>query len=126
MLYGTAFVDSSAVFYVLLPSIYVFPFSRFLGTHIMGMGSPRLNAYRQFVMLTVLAGSAFWMVPVYGPVGAALCLSGTYVVGTILTITLYTRLTRSSLVQVLVPTKEDFRYYVNLLRQVKISQVGQG
>lgn len=98
LLFGEAFTDAALPFLILLPGITIFSVTNVLETYIIGVGRPGLNSLISLVSVVFTIGSSLALIPVYGMVGAALTATGSYVISTILTVGVFMRLARVTLV----------------------------
>ncbi len=115
-LYGEAFRPSVAALLWLLPGIVAFSTVNVLAAYIAGIGKPRLNLMVSSAALVVTVALDLTLIPKLNIVGASMASTASYSLGAILTVGLFIRETRTSLREVLLPTKEDLRLLFSLAR----------
>lgn len=116
LLYGEAFRPSIVALFWLLPGVVVFSIANVLAAYIAGIGKPRLNLWTSSISLIITIGLDLALIPKLNIVGASIASTMSYSVGALLTIVFFIRETGAPLRQVLLPTSEDLRLLLSLIR----------
>lgn len=116
-IYGKDFFYSVDIFYVLIPSILFYPFTKFITIHIAASG----NSFIPFCMYTssfiVIVVSCFLLVPVYDAKGAAFSISITYTYMFFLSIIIYKIKTGTNLAELFIIEKKDLIGIIEFIKR---------
>jgi O-antigen/teichoic acid export membrane protein len=116
LLYGEPFRPSVAALLWLLPGIVIFSVANVLAAYIAGIGKPRLNLLVSGVSLVVTITLDLVLIPRLDIVGAAIASSVSYTLSALLLIMFFVRETGASLSEVLLPTSEDVKMLLSVVR----------
>jgi O-antigen/teichoic acid export membrane protein len=115
LLYGTRFLPVVPVFYAAAAGFLFWPVGQFLGVHIAAAGKPNIVFLLSLVTVFFTLACCRWLVPEYGAVGAGLCVTLVSLFQTLSRTVAYMCLTQTSLAQIYVMSRSDWRYYYRLL-----------
>jgi O-antigen/teichoic acid export membrane protein len=116
VVYGEAFRPSIMALLCILPGIVVFSIATVLAAFIAGKGKPHLNLMVSGLSLVVTIALDFLLIPKLNIVGAALASTASYSLSAFMLIGFFKRETGASVRQILLPTGEDVRMLLSLLR----------
>jgi O-antigen/teichoic acid export membrane protein len=116
VVYGEAFRPSIMALLCILPGIVVFSVATVLAAFIAGKGKPQLNLMVSGLSLIVTIALDFILIPRLNIVGAALASTASYSLSALMLIGFFKRETGASLRQILLPTGDDVRMLLSLLR----------
>jgi len=119
MLYGLNYVDSAHSLVWLLPGVVALACSRVFSTDLAARGVPELNFYGAIFTFLVNVIGALTLIPALGVIGAAAATSLAYFAGLFYMLVAYSRLTTSSMVQLLVPTRKEVEFILAYLCRLK-------
>ncbi|HKR22193.1 MAG TPA: polysaccharide biosynthesis C-terminal domain-containing protein [Pyrinomonadaceae bacterium] len=118
--YGEPFRPSVNALLWLLPGIVIFSVANVLAAYIAGIGKPRLNLFVSGISLIVTITLDLILIPRLNIVGAAIASTVSYSVTALLLVFFFSRETGAPLRQILLPTSEDVRVLLSLVR-VRVS-----
>ncbi|MCK4859443.1 MAG: hypothetical protein KAS87_02675 [Candidatus Omnitrophica bacterium] len=115
ILYGEAFLPAVNIFYMFAPSIIFWPCSQFLSIHVAASGNPKgvFLVGLCTLFLTVIVCIIF--VGNMGAIGAGLSVGITSIFSMSLRLILYMKSTGASFSDVLLPKRDDWSYYREVL-----------
>lgn len=116
LLYGEAFRPSVAALLLLLPGIVVFSLANVLAAFMAGIGKPRLNLLVSGISLVITITLDLILIPKLNIAGAAIASTVSYTVSALLLIVFFVRETGSPLREVLLPTSEDVKILLSVVR----------
>jgi O-antigen/teichoic acid export membrane protein len=116
LLYGEAFRPSIMALLWLLPGIVVFTIATVLAAYIAGIGKPQLNLLVSGLSLVVTIALDMALIPKLNIVGAAIASTVSYTVSALLLIVFFMRETDASLREILLPTFEDIKMLLSVVR----------
>lgn len=105
--YGDAFKPSIPPFLWLLPGILGITLSKVLSADLSGRGLPQYTTWSALLTLIVTIALNIWLIPALGISGAAIASVIAYWTSAILLIYLFHRVTRASILSILVPQRDD-------------------
>jgi stage V sporulation protein B len=108
--FGSRYAGATAALVIMLPGIVVFSSANVLASYIAGTGYPQFNALVACVSLGVTIAGNLCFVPRWGINGASLASSISYLTTSLGSLYFYRRLSKGSISQVLVPTRQDWTY----------------
>lgn len=111
LIYGSAFHETIALGFWLLPGVLVASVAKVVSPVVTGRGYPIYSVYNVLITVPVTLGLYFVMIPARGATGAAIASSVSYSLTTILAMYFYRRATGNSIRAALVPTRGDIREY---------------
>jgi O-antigen/teichoic acid export membrane protein len=109
LVYGPAFSASVEPLLILLPGIVALAPAKVLASYVAGVGRPALNLVVSLVSLAVTLVLDLLLIPTIGIAGAAIASTAAYLVGAVMTVAVFRRLTRVRARDILLPTVEDLR-----------------
>ena len=115
-MYGEPFRPSVAALLWLLPGIVIFSVANVLAAYMAGIGKPRLNLLVSGVSLFVTLTLDIILIPRFNIVGAAIASTISYTLTAFLLIVFFVRETGASLREVLLPTSEDVKILLSVVR----------
>jgi O-antigen/teichoic acid export membrane protein len=118
VVYGEEFRESIVPLLILLPGVVAFSLVNVLASYLAGVGKPRLNMAISVASLCVTVAAGFTLIPVLGAVGAAMVSTLSYLTGTVLTVRVFAKLSRTAVRDVVLPTAGDFALSMALARSV--------
>jgi len=117
LLYGQQFLPVVEPFLLLLPGIViagaVSPFNQYF----MGIGRPGLVTATAIPAVVAQLFLGLWLVPVYGIAGAALAMLGSLVLGAVVSVVAFLRISRLTFRDIVVTRRDDAATLWNLLRR---------
>ena len=116
LLYGEPFRPSVAALLWLLPGIVIFSVANVLAAYMAGIGKPRLNLLVSGVSLVVTITLDIILIPRFNIVGAAIASTISYTLTALLLIVFFVRETGAPLREVLLPTSEDVKILLSVVR----------
>ena len=116
LLYGEAFRPSIVALVWLLPGVVVFSIANVFAAYIAGIGKPHLNLWVSGLSLIITIGLDLALIPKLNIVGAAIASTVSYSVSALMLIIFFIRETGAPLRQVLLPTSEDLRLLLSVVR----------
>jgi O-antigen/teichoic acid export membrane protein len=116
LLYGEPFRPSVAALLWILPGIVIFSVANVLAAYMAGIGKPRLNLLVSGVSLIVTITLDLALIPNLNIVGAAIASSVSYTLSALLLIVFFVRETGASLREVLLPTPDDVKMLLSVVR----------
>jgi O-antigen/teichoic acid export membrane protein len=116
MLYGEAFRPSIMALVWLLPGIVIFSVANVLAAYIAGIGKPRLNLLVSGISLIVTISLDLALIPRLNIVGAAIASTVSYSLSAFMLIAFFIRETGAPLREVLLPTAEDVKILLSVVR----------
>ena len=116
LVYGEPFRPSVAALIWLLPGIVVFSVTNVLSAYIAGIGKPRLNLLVSGISLVVTITLDLALIPKFNIVGAAIASTVSYTLSALLSLLFFVRETGSPLRDVLLPTSEDVKLLLSVVR----------
>lgn len=119
--YGIEYIHSADIFNILLPSIVLFPYCKFMNIHISAIGKPYISFYIFFASLCVSSVSCYFLIPVYRARGAAISITITYFFMSILTILVYKIYSKSKFIDLFLVNKTDFLVYSNIVSKISLN-----
>jgi O-antigen/teichoic acid export membrane protein len=118
ILYGAKYSESSYMLKLLMPGIVLFSVDRILSNDLAGRGKPELNMYTSMFTVVSNLGLNIILIPRIGIAGSAIASSVTYSLSTLIKMFLFKKNTGVSYSQFLIPQKEDFMVYKQILNKV--------
>jgi O-antigen/teichoic acid export membrane protein len=115
-LYGEAFRPSIVALLWLLPGVIVFSIANVLAAYIAGIGKPHLNLWVSGISLIITIGLDLALIPKLNIAGAAIASTVSYSVSALMLIVFFIRETGAPLREVLLPTSEDVRLLLSVVR----------
>jgi len=116
LLYGEAFRPSIVALVWLLPGVVVFSIANVLAAYIAGIGKPHLNLWVSGISLIITIGLDLALIPKLNIAGAAIASTVSYSVSALMLIVFFIRETGAPLRQVLIPTSEDVKLLLSVVR----------
>jgi len=117
LLYGDAFRPSVTILLVLLPGTVAMMVFKILRQDLAGRGQPWAAGTIILGMLLCTAALGSWLIPHYGPLGAAINLSFTFTLGTIALAIQYSRCSGIALSDIVFLQRSDFSVIAKILRR---------
>lgn len=114
-LYGEDFRESANVFKWLLPGIISMGMAKVLGNDIGARGYPQVNSIHSVIAVVVNIICNFWLIPIYGYLGAALATSISYIVWMLIKVTYYVYKFKASWYDIFLPNQEDIRLFKKII-----------
>lgn len=118
VVYGEEFRESIVPLLILLPGVVAFSLVNVLASYLAGVGKPKLNMMISVASLCVTVTAGFTLIPLMGAVGAALVSTLSYLTGTVLTVRVFAKLSRTAVRDVVLPTAEDLALSRALARSI--------
>lgn len=115
-LYSSEYLAALYPLYVLIPGIIALSINKVLANEITGRGTPIISTYVSFITLIVNVILNLLFIPYLGIVGSALASSISYTVASILILTYFLKLSKSTLSETLILKKEDIDIYKRFLK----------
>ena len=118
-LYGHEFLPAVSLFYYVMPIIVLYPISQFVSIHIAAVGNPKLIFMTSVIGFVFSAVLSMLLVPLWGPAGAVISVTGIYGVLAWSRVWAYVKMTEAHWSDVLVIKKSDFSIYQTLFKKIK-------
>ena len=103
ILFGSAFYESTALLYVLLPGILALGITRILGGYFQGIGRPELGTLMVSFSFIETITLDLLLIPKMGAMGAAIASSVSYISSTVVGLFIFTKVGRVSVKDVIIP-----------------------
>ncbi|MHC4531461.1 MAG: lipopolysaccharide biosynthesis protein, partial [Planctomycetota bacterium] len=116
ILYGEAFIPAAKIFYAMAPGVVLWPFAHFLGVHVAASGKPKSVFFASLYVLGLAVGLCWLLIPKYGMVGAGLSMGAIHMIRAFSHLLVYTKNTKASFSEVIIPQKSDLLYYRHILK----------
>lgn len=114
ILFGESFLPSVNSLLILLPGIMALTFPKILCADLAGRGKPIYSLYASLLSLGVNIPLNIWLIPKWGISGAAFASSVAYITSAVVLITMYTKISGKSWVEILIIKRVDFLDYKNI------------
>jgi|GEM_PF-3144104 len=111
LLYGKEFLPAIKVFYMIAPGTCLWPLSHLLGIHVAAAGRPKVTLVSSVGGLLAAVVICWLLIPKYGAIGAGISVSLIYAVLFCFRLTAYVVTTKSPVMEVLCPNREDWVRY---------------
>jgi O-antigen/teichoic acid export membrane protein len=118
LVYGVEFVPAAMIFYALTPGILIWPIDYFLGVHLAASGRPAMVLATSVFSVTAAALISYFLIPIYGAVGAGMSFSIIFVLETFCRTWTYTHQTEATWSEVILPQRSDLAHYRRLLGMI--------
>lgn len=118
LIYGPEYYASIAPFKVLLVGIFFLSLGKILANDIAARGHPELNAISNLIGLIVNVSLNILLIPKIGIVGAAVATSISYTLTSCMFIVSFLRLTKLSLIQLLMFNKDEINIVLNFIKKL--------
>lgn len=119
ILFGDAFLPSVMPLLILLPGIIALSFPKILTADLAGRGKPKYSLYASVISLGVNIPLNLWLIPRWGISGAAFASSVAYIIGTLVVIAAFIKISGKSWGEILIIKKIDFQDYKNILYKIR-------
>lgn len=108
LLFGEAFLDSVIVMQVLLPGVVLLTIFKVMNMDLAGKGKPWIALKSMIAPLIINVGCNFYLIPLYGSLGAAMSSLISYSLASVFFLYFYSRETQQSIGSILKYKKSDF------------------
>jgi len=119
ILFGDAFLPSVMPLLILLPGIIALSFPKILCADLAGRGKPIYSLYAAVISLGVNIPLNLWLIPRWGISGAAFASSVAYIIGTLVVIAAFIKISGKSWGEISIIKKIDFQDYKNILYKIR-------
>jgi O-antigen/teichoic acid export membrane protein len=119
LVYGTKFVETLWLGFILLPGVLALGVGKVLGSVVTGRGGPRYMLYASAIGAAVTIALYFTLIPTAHEWGAAAASTVSYAFTTVLVVGFFRRVAAISLRTALVPTRADLRDYLAALSALR-------
>lgn len=109
-IFGTEYAHAAYLLLLLLPGIIVFSITKILGGYFAGANQVKINLTITVISAVVNIAFNFLLIPTLSSKGAAISSSISYVLSTILSLLIFSRLHNVSLTKLLFISKEDIQF----------------
>lgn len=119
LIYGKAFERSALVVQNILPGILFFVIVRIISSSMAGIGKPWiiLLIFIPTLILNIILN--FIWIPEYGCIGAAWATNVSYIIGSIVVLIAFARITKTQIWSVIRYNKEDFKFFKGIRERKK-------
>lgn len=117
LLYGDVFRPSVSILLVLLPGTVAMMVFKILRQDLAGRGQPWAAGTIILGMLSFTVALGSWLIPQYGPLGAAVNISSTYILGTVALVIQYARCSNISVSTILSMQRSDFSVISRIVKR---------
>jgi stage V sporulation protein B len=117
-IFGADYQLSYGLAKYLLPGVVALSIGKIMNISIYARGYPNLVSLATGVSVAVLIISDVVLIPVYGVFGAAIGYSLSNLVGAMILIYVFMKLTKAKLAEILVPQRNDFVYMAEMLKGI--------
>ena len=111
LLYGPAFLPALKPLWILLPGVVALSIPKVLSNEMAGRGKPIVGTVASGVALAVNVPLSILLIPKIGISGAALASTISYIVGAVVVLGFFLRISKSSLVDTVLLKREDLEIY---------------
>lgn len=118
LLFGTEFLQSLAAMQILLPGIVALSMNRVLCGGFSGLGKPEYGTYTVVCSSICTILLDIILIPRMGIVGAAVAASVAYFVSATVGVILFRRISKCSLSQLLIVSRNDLPRYLDIIRML--------
>ncbi len=118
LLYGKEFIPSVRMMQLILPGILLFIIFRIINSRVAGMGKPQITIYIFTPALVINIILNYLWIPHYGGLGAAMATNVSYILGTIASVIVYARLTKTPILEIVRYKKEDFNFVASFKNRI--------
>ena len=118
-LYGEEFIPAARIFYFIAPGVIFWPCSNFLAIHVAASGQPKAVFFVGLMTLALTLVTGWLLIGNYGIAGAGITTSLATTTSAILRLLLYVKMTGTEASKVMVMQKEDWYYYLAMLKGIK-------
>lgn len=119
LVFGKDYEQSILILQVILPGIIMLVIFRVLSGQLAGMGKPELAIYTFVPALAVNIGLNFWLIPLYGGLGAAIATNVSYALGSLAYWIVFARVCHIGYLEILHFSKEDARAVNEVVMMIK-------
>ncbi len=119
ILFGDVFLPSVMPLLILLPGIIAFSYPKILCADLAGRGKPIYSLYASVISLGVNIPLNLWLIPRWGISGAAFATSVAYIIGALVVIAAFIKVSGESWGEILIIKKIDFQDYKNILYKIR-------
>lgn len=119
MVFGEAFRASVILLQVVLPGITIMVIFRVLSGQLAGMGKPQLAIYAFVPALVLNIALNFWLIPLYGGLGAAIATNISYFFGAVAYWIIFARQCKTDYGELFRFAGTDFQLIAEILRKFK-------
>lgn len=122
LLYGEDFAGSAHVMWAMLPGVTAFTAYKVLNMDLAGRGKPHVAIAMSVPALLLNVALCFWLIPIWGAVGAGLASSFTYCLAALIYLLLYCRVVRIPLGEALRFSLRDLQFaaqHIPLLKRFR-------
>ena len=119
ILFGDVFLPSVNPLLILLPGIIALSYPKILCADLAGRGKPIYSLYAAVISFGVNIPLNLWLIPRWGISGAAFASSVAYILGALIVITAFIKISGKSWGDILIIKKIDFQDYKNILYKIR-------
>ena len=98
-----------------MPGILAWPIDYYLGIHLAASGRPAIVLVTSVFSVAAAALFSYFLIPLYGAVGAGMSFSSIFVLETICRTVTYTVQTEAKWTEVVLPQRSDLVHYRRLI-----------
>lgn len=117
ILYGSEFTPMIYPFFIIIPGMVLYGTTSLLGPFFLGIGRAEITMKISLVSLILQGGLCYLLMPSYGLIGGAAAVSISFLLSSLITVVVYGRIAKTSLVELFLPKKSDFLLLINLLKE---------
>ncbi len=111
ILFGDVFLPAILPLLILLPGIISISVAQIICTDLVGRGKPKYSLYSSVISLGVNIPLNLWLIPRWGISGAAFASTVAYIMGTLVIISIFVKISHKSWGEILIIKKIDLQNY---------------
>lgn len=120
VLFGNSFLPALKALWILLPGIVALSIPKILGNELTGRGRPIINLYIAITSLGINLPLNIILIPKWGIEGAAFASTVAYFVTTILTLSIFLKISKNRVIDTIVIKPRDLNSYYSIFQGIKI------
>jgi O-antigen/teichoic acid export membrane protein len=110
-IFGEEYALSEQPFLWMIPGVVIFSLGRVLSNDFSGRGKPEWNTYVAFVVAVSNIALNFFLIPIFGLLGAALATTISYLLDVLIKSAVFVKVNQQSVFDLVVVKKSDFELY---------------
>lgn len=114
-IFGNKFENSVVPFLILIPGTVGMAAAKVALTSLSGLGKPGYQSINAFIVLFITVSLTLVLIPQYGILGVAIAKSAGYLIAFVISLIWLIKITKSSLIHILLPQKRDWEKVKRLL-----------
>lgn len=117
-IWGKESIASVRLLQYILPGILFISVYRIISSRLAGMGLPHISIYVFVPTLVINVVVNYWLIPVYGAMGAVIATNVSYILGSVAYLIVYSKIVHMKIFEILRYKKSDFQFINTLIERV--------